>query len=132
MRIFADTNFLLSAFATRGLSADVFELVISSHELVVSDLVMLELRGKLTEKFKVPDARIREIELFLSDFLSVRVEKKSSYVLRDKDDEWILAAAIFSGSEILITGDKDLLSISDAVKELKIVTPRQFWEMTRI
>lgn len=32
MRVFLDTNVLVSAFATRGLSADVFRLVLAEHE----------------------------------------------------------------------------------------------------
>jgi hypothetical protein len=35
LRVFLDTNVLVSAFATRGLCADLLELVLLQHELIV-------------------------------------------------------------------------------------------------
>ena len=32
MKVFADTNFLVSAFATRGLSADVLQVILAEHK----------------------------------------------------------------------------------------------------
>jgi len=40
VRIFADTNVLASAFGTRGLCAELLEIVIEQHELVVGELVL--------------------------------------------------------------------------------------------
>ena len=36
MRVFLDTNVLVSAMATRGLCADVLREILTSHRLVVS------------------------------------------------------------------------------------------------
>lgn len=43
MRIFLDTNVLAAALATRGLCAELFEVALQSHELLVSDSVLAEL-----------------------------------------------------------------------------------------
>ena len=42
MRVFLDTNVLLSAFAARGLCADVFRTVLAEHELITSEFVLGE------------------------------------------------------------------------------------------
>ena len=131
MKVFADTNFLISAFATRGLSADVLSLVITSHELIVSELVLQELGEKLRSKLKLPQADILEIETFLRTFTVTDPKEKSNYQLRDPDDEWILTAALDAKVDVLITGDRDLLDEANSIPELKILTPRGFWELLK-
>lgn len=51
MRVFLDTNVIISATATRGLCADVFREVILSHELIVSETLLAEVRQVLSTKF---------------------------------------------------------------------------------
>lgn len=53
MRIFLDANVLVSAFASRGLCADVLELVLLEHDLVVGQNVLRELKKALREKVSV-------------------------------------------------------------------------------
>ena len=60
MRVFLDTNVLVSAFATRGLSADLFELVLNQHELVTGSKVLEELGNALRLKLRLPDASCTE------------------------------------------------------------------------
>lgn len=60
MRVFLDTNVLVSAFTTRGVCADLFRDVLEAHDLQVSDRVLEELQGVLTERFEVPADVVRE------------------------------------------------------------------------
>ena len=48
MRVFFDTNVLVSAFLARGLCADLLRLVLSEHTLVCSELVLAELSAVLS------------------------------------------------------------------------------------
>jgi predicted nucleic acid-binding protein len=50
VKVFLDTNVLASALATRGLCAELFEVVLQSHELLVSPPVLKELECVLPEK----------------------------------------------------------------------------------
>lgn len=129
MKVFADTNFLISAFIARGLSSEIFELILSDHELVLSQVVLQEFEDKMRSKFKIPVSRLKELKDFLNDHVVASGGLRSTYALRDKDDEWILGDAISSQSDVLITGDKDLLVVAQDVKELKILSPRGFWEL---
>jgi predicted nucleic acid-binding protein len=58
-------------------------------------------------------------------------ENKSEIIIRDEDDRWVLQSAINAQADILITGDKDLLEITDQIEKPKILTPRQFWEFVQ-
>lgn len=130
MRVFADTNFLVSAFATRGLSADIFQVILSEHELMAGEFVLTELNRVLTTKLKVPPDIASEAEQLLRQHHIEPVpDQPSSINVRDEDDKWVLESALRAGAEILITGDKDLLDISDTVSDLKILSPRSFWEL---
>jgi len=137
MRVFLDTNVLVSGFATRGLSADVVRLLMAEHELLTGEVVLEETRRVLTDKFGVPDEKADEIERLLRRRHVEPVPDAGPPVgVRDPDDEVVLASAIAAEAEILITGDKDLLDVADQVanlpaESLRIMTPRTFWEVVR-
>tara|TARA_Y100000590_G_C15710915_1_gene1010249 strand:+ start:1307 stop:1432 length:126 start_codon:yes stop_codon:yes gene_type:complete len=40
MKVFLDTNVLVSAFATRGLCADVMRVILTEHELLIGEVVL--------------------------------------------------------------------------------------------
>lgn len=129
MRVFLDTNVLVSAFATRGLCADVVRHVLAEHVLVVAEVVLGELRRVLRQKFKLPAATIDEIEQFLREQDVVPKPKvPSSLELRDPDDRWVLASAIDGHADVLVSGDQDLLSLGSK-SPLPIVDPRGFWTL---
>ena len=54
MKVFLDTNVLVSAVATRGLCADVLREVLVSHQLVISSPLLNELTNILHSKFGIP------------------------------------------------------------------------------
>ncbi|MBO6535962.1 MAG: putative toxin-antitoxin system toxin component, PIN family [Balneolaceae bacterium] len=132
MKVFADTNFLISAFATRGLSVDVFQLILSEHELVLGEFILTEFKRVILTKIKLPEKYIDEVEQLLRQFDVQEIpENKSEIIIRDQDDRWVLQSAINAQADILITGDKDLLEIADQIDKPKILTPRQFWEFVQ-
>jgi len=63
MRVFLDTNVLVSAVATRGLCADVLREVLVSHQLVISSPLLNELTNILHSKFGIPFDVITEFML---------------------------------------------------------------------
>lgn len=131
MRVCLDTNVLIAAFATRGLCADVLRTVLAEHELVVGDVMLTEMRRTLASKFKLPTARIDEIEAVLTTVPIVpKPQAPSELVLRDVADRWILATAVSGVADVLVTGDDDLLIVASQ-SPVPILTPRAFWELLR-
>ena len=131
MRVFLDTNVLVSAFATRGLCADVLRLTLSEHDLVLGTVVVAELRRVLLGKIKLPKAQWSAIEAFLREHEVVaRPRKAPSIRVRDASDRWILATAIAAKADVLVTGDRDLLDVAGE-SPVRILTPREFWALVR-
>jgi putative PIN family toxin of toxin-antitoxin system len=132
VRVFLDTNVLVAAFATRGLCADVFRLVLAEHELLVSAALIEEVTRTLTKKIRVPDQVVREIVVFLRASASIveSTPERPPIAVRDPDDVVILGEALSGGADVLVTGDKDLLVLGE-VGALRILNPRGFWELVR-
>lgn len=129
MKIFTDTNVLVSAFTARGLCADLLELILADHELMTGEYVINELERVLSTKLNVPEKKIwATIHFLRKHHVEPIPNKPSVYKIRDEDDRWVLESAIRAKANILVTGDKDLLAKSKKVKELKIISPRGFWE----
>jgi putative PIN family toxin of toxin-antitoxin system len=128
VRVFLDTNVLASALTTRGLCAELFEVVLQSHELLTSDSVLRELErilpGKLGQSEEVTKGFI---DLLHSHALLVTSEHPFP-PLPDADDEPIVAAALAGNANVFVTGDKALLQLQ-SVEHLPIASPRNFWEM---
>lgn len=131
MKVCLDSNVLVSAFATRGLAADVLRVVLAEHELLVPVVVLTEVERVLREKFQLPEAALAVAKQVLDSQTTVpRPPAILSVAIRDPDDAWVLASAVAGAAEMLITGDADLLSVA-AESPIPILTPRAFWDLLR-
>lgn len=127
MRIFLDTNVLASALTTRGLCAELFEVVLQSHDLLISEAVFRELQRILPEKLGQTEAITNGFIALLRAEGQVITAEHSFPKLPDPDDEAILAAALAGNANVFVTGDKALLNL-ESVEGLPIITPRGLWE----
>jgi putative PIN family toxin of toxin-antitoxin system len=131
MKVFLDTNVLVSAFATRGLSADVVRLILTEHELLTGEVNLAELERVLHKRMGVPTAQVGLVLQLLRDQTIIpRPRTPPDVTVRDPDDLWVLASALAGGAEVLVTGDQDLLVLHGKVT-LPILSPRGFWEFVR-
>lgn len=131
MRVFLDTNVLVSAYAARGICADLVRSILAEHELMTGEVNLEELRRVLRERFAAPQERVDAIESGLrAEMVVPRPAKPATIRLRDPDDAWVLASALNGGADLLITGDRDLLDVASQVS-IPIVDPRGGWERLR-
>jgi putative PIN family toxin of toxin-antitoxin system len=129
VRVFLDANVLVSAFASRGLCADLLEVVLLGHDLVLGRHVVREVSKALRGKLKLPAARTAEIVEFVSgEAAQIVHESEPSDASVDPDDALVLGEAIAAHAEVFVTGDAALLKLG-TIDKLEIVTPRRFWEM---
>ena len=128
MKVFLDTNVIVSAVTTRGLCADVFRAVLADHDLVMSTKVLREVQRILKVKFAVSDELIAEyIELIDEDSVLAEAGDLPSLAIKDKDDVEIIAAAVAANANVFVTGDREVQGLQ-SVQKTRIVSPREFWE----
>jgi predicted nucleic acid-binding protein len=130
VRVFPDTIVLASAFGTHGLCADVLRVILGEHELMTGEVVIEELRRALSRKFGVPADTVKEIESLLRGY---HVERKPRQLpnlnLSERADLMVVGSAITAKAEVLITGDHEMLALKKKPEGLRIVSPREFWNL---
>jgi putative PIN family toxin of toxin-antitoxin system len=121
-----DTNVLVAAFAARGLCEAVFEACLASHEIVVSQHILGELRRNLRGKIKLPAARADAVLSFLRENAALVIPAKvPADACRDRTDLAVLGTAVAARADCLVTGDADLLELG-AFQGIPILSPRTF------
>ena len=124
MRILVDTNVLFSALLyPSSKPAKALLHVADNHEMVLCDRNIAELRailGKKAPRF-LPDAEVLFAELSYELILAVDYAEK---LIRDAKDQPILNAAILADVDVILTGDKDFLSMD--MEHPRCMTAAQF------
>lgn len=129
-RVILDTNLLISFLISKkltfidGLIFNGKIKLVFSKELI-EEFITVAKRPKLEKFFS--DVDIKEIlRLFESYGTLVKVKLKVN-MCRDKKDNFLLALAIESKANFLITSDSDLLSLKK-IEKTKILTWKEFIE----
>ena len=115
---------------SRGLCADLFQLVLAEHELIIGETVLGELRTALAIKLRLPAATIDALETFLRRQASVvSAGAPAPCGGLDPADAAELAEAASSGADLLVTGDQAFRSARNLT--VKVVSPRDHWDLLR-
>ena len=129
MKIVLDSNVIVAAFSSRGLCASLFELCLDRYTIIISDFILAEVSRILQDQFRMPSKNVKAVVDYLEEFcVLTSYQKLPKRICRDPFDDEILALAISSEVDYIITGDKDLLDLKD-YRSTKIVSPRQFWKV---
>ena len=129
MRAVVDVNVLISGvLSAKGPSAEILRASRDGlFELVVSELLLAELKRALGYpklRKRIPAEKAAAFASWLRDHATLAEDPANppSVGSRDPDDDYLLALAI-SRRAYLVTGDQDLLVLSD---DLPILSPAQF------
>ncbi|MEE8324287.1 MAG: putative toxin-antitoxin system toxin component, PIN family [Candidatus Humimicrobiaceae bacterium] len=133
MKVFFDTNVIISAFITHGHASEVFEHCLSIHKCYTSDQVLAELEKNLRKKFGYSDSETKKVMDFTKENLVIikNYKKNTVSICMDPDDDNILIAAVSIGADCIMTGDKDLKVLKN-YKGINIISPKSFWELEKI
>ncbi len=126
MKILVDTNILISALLfPKSKPAKALLYVSQYHEMILCDRNIYELRDVLKRKApdSLPDADVLLAELSYELIPAVYNAQK---LIRDAKDQPILNAAIVADVDVILTGDKDFLSLD--LEHPKCLTVSQFFE----
>ena len=111
MRILADTNILISAMLyPNSYPAKALKIATEHHNLVMTDYNIAELRNITRRKFP---HMADDVDEFLGKLTYELVSAAlfPNKLIADPKDTPILNAAILSGVDILISGDKHFLNL---------------------
>ena len=129
--IVLDTSVLISSALFPGSIPD--QAVICAFEafdVVVSTAMLDELRTSLKKrrhiKYASVAARMSYADAFEAQALKLAVTT-SIVACRDPKDDKVLELAVTAGVPIIISGDKDLLTMNP-FRSIEIMSPRQFLE----
>src|SRR5918998_3964163 len=135
-----DTTVLISAFIRPGGLADELLTLAAEgrFELVLSSAIIIETWRKLVSsdhiraRYPFSDERVHIFCLSLSKISAdvLRSTKPLSGVVRDPNNDMIIACAIDSQADTIVSRDKDLLSLG-AFRGVPIVSPEIFRHQLR-
>ena len=133
MRAALDTNTLVSAvIKPEGKPAQIYQLVALAFELVCSEFILRELadvlqRPRIQKRYTTLVTPPRQAQ-FLANVRSLAMVVDVHtllQVVKDADDNRVLAGAVDGHADYLVTGDDHLLALKE-FEGIKIVTPNEF------
>lgn len=134
--VFLDSSVILAGLASAsGGSAKIFEAGrLKKLNLIVSELVLEEVKNHL-DKLKISLVRYREFKscqfLRIVETPPTGVVIKFSSLTTDPNDAHVLAAAVLSTADFLVSLDqKHILTrrVRTFLRPVKVFSPRQFWK----
>lgn len=131
MRVFVDTNVVISAMLfPSGKVARVFSHLLEKHTVVISSYTKEECKEIFEKKFP---GKLKQLEIFFDginfeEFTTPNKIDENKYPrIRDVKDLPVLASAILSDSDILLTGDKDFEDLK--IDKPLIFSPAKYFEL---
>ncbi|MBQ6504480.1 MAG: putative toxin-antitoxin system toxin component, PIN family [Flexilinea sp.] len=126
MRILVDSNVFISAAGwANSKPRKVLDYIDEHHHMMVCSQTIIESLEVVTRK--IPSKIITMAELFVHYHIDyVQTVTLSEEIIRDETDQPILNAAFFNNADIIVTGDKDFLSLN--LKKPECLTPSDFMD----
>lgn len=123
-----DTNVLISGTLFSGAPSRVLELAFERKILCVTSFPLIEeFKAIMKEKMKVEDDFLNQtVAALLSVFQVVSPTTEVEYVKNNYMDNIVIATAIDSGSDYLVTGDKKHLLKLHSVDGVPVIAPADF------
>jgi putative PIN family toxin of toxin-antitoxin system len=128
MRVIIDTNVLISGVFFGGPPAKILKAWQRGELQLIVSPEILEEYCEVCRRISVryPDIDITRILLLIAQNSQVvDAPTLTEQVSRDADDDMFIACAVASSTQIIISGDSDLLAVPD-YEDIRIVTPRDF------
>ena len=127
MKLVLDTNVLLSAVLVPGTCRELLKGQALLHDWFTSSELVAELAEKLAGKLDLAPERTPFFLVYQRRVRLVSPLPLPARVCRDPDDDLVLATALAAQADVIITGDKDLLTLKTH-GGVRIRSPRQFMD----
>jgi uncharacterized protein len=131
IRVTADTNIFVSALNYSGGKPSQFLDLAREGKinLTVSEAILDELAEVLQRRFRFSDTDVAEARESIMDMArTIRPAVQLDVIKEDPDDNKILECAVASGSDYIVSGDKDLLRLQ-RYDSIRILTVSDFLDL---
>jgi putative PIN family toxin of toxin-antitoxin system len=126
VRVVLDANVLIADAIASGMCRRVVRHCLATHELVLSDHILEEVRRTLLRKFELStEFTDTAVSLLRGRSLVVEPATVDPRVCRDPKDLPVLGTAVAGAAACLVTGDKDLLVLR-SFRGVTILGPGEF------
>jgi putative PIN family toxin of toxin-antitoxin system len=127
MKIVLDSNVIIASFAARGICSEIYRYLTETSEIILSEELINECEKGFLKKIKLPKDVIQSnIDFIRKNSTVLQPVFVNPDICRDPDDLHVLGVALAGNVRFIVTGDEDLLIVKK-IKNIKIYSPRQFW-----
>ena len=115
MRVVFDSNVLIAAllFPEGRAAAAVENILDGSDELVLSPPILREILSVLARKFSRDREELSRVAVVLGEMGEIVNPSRRLTVFRDEPDNRILECAVEGKADVIVTGDKAMLALSE-------------------
>ena len=126
MKIVFDSSIWVSAIKYGGVPLSSLLHAVDLNSIVTCDELEAEVVRIVSEKFTIDPLDIRQrLAHMLNRAIRVTITGYITGICRDPNDDFILECAVTANADLIVTGDKDLLSL-ESFRGIQILTPRQY------
>lgn len=134
MQVVLDTNIWVSAWLWRGIPGTfirlgrIGEITICTSEALLAELEDILSSAKIQQKIESLNFTKEQLMEGTRELAKIyEISELNIPELRDPDDNIVVATAIAAEADVIITGDRDLLILSE-YQGINIMTPKDFWQ----
>ena len=126
VKVVLDTNIIISAVGFGGKPRKILQLVLDKRiQAISSPILLAALEDIIVKKFPKLANEFERINKRIRKNFKIVKPKKSLYIIKDEPDNRVLEAAQEGKCQYIITGDKELLSLS-SFEYIRIITADEF------
>ncbi|MFH0795779.1 MAG: putative toxin-antitoxin system toxin component, PIN family [Candidatus Omnitrophota bacterium] len=133
LKVVLDTNVFVSILVGGRLKENLYPLLLKSKfQIFLTWELLNELLYILSKpEFKLTEPDLENFKTFLKRKAIFVESKEKISVCRDVEDNKILECAVSGKVDSIVTGDRDLLSLS-SFRKISIVTPAEFAKILQL
>jgi putative PIN family toxin of toxin-antitoxin system len=129
MKVFLDTNVLISAFLGSGLCRELLRTIADEHQLCISWLVIDEYQRVLRDKFGAGKADLKEALMLVHQAAVLSDTPTEEFQATNPTNDVVIMTTVRdAGVDLLVTGDRGMLSIAVDF-DVVAVSPRGFFQL---
>jgi putative PIN family toxin of toxin-antitoxin system len=130
VRVVLDTNVVVSALIWGGVPYRLLQFAAAGDIALFASTVLLDElrltlnRPHLASRLTQQQSSVAQALALYDQLVTQVVPRAIEPTSRDPDDDHVIACALASKAQLIVSGDRDLL-VLEAVREIAVVTPAQ-------